>query len=150
MTEFLFNKKANFDYELLERFEAGIELLGFEVKSLKNRHGSLVGAHTIIRGGEAFLVGMQVPPYQVANTPAGYDPDRTRRLLLTKKEIATLAGWEAKKGFTIVPLRAFSKKGRIKIELAIARGKKKYDKRASIRKREDDRQRERVIKGLRE
>ena len=100
----ILNKKAHFNYELMETFEAGIELLGQEVKSLKKNQGSILGAHVIVRGGEAYIVGMHIPPYQPNNTPKDYDPDRTRRLLLTKKELNELTGAEAQKGLTIVPI----------------------------------------------
>lgn len=140
------NKKAYFNYEILERHEAGIELLGFEVKSLKNGQGSLDGSHITIRGGEAFIIGMQIPPYQVGNTPPDYDPTRNRRLLLTKKEIITLSGEEGQKGLTIVPLSVYNKGRKIKIEIATVRGKKKFDKRESIKKRDTDREIRRTLK----
>src|SRR3989344_2045037 len=133
------NKKATFNYEILEKFEAGLELFGHEVKSLRAHHGSLEGAHVIARGREAFIVGLNIPPYQPANTPEGYEPERTRKLLLTKKEINQLTGWESKKGFTIVPLSIFGKGRFIKISIAIAKGKKKFDKRESIKKRATER-----------
>ncbi len=139
MADLINHKRARFDFEILDTLEAGIGLLGFEVKSLKTRHGSLLGAHAIIRGGEAYIVGMNIPPYQPKNTPSDYQPDRTRKLLLSKKEIATLGGWERKKGFTIIPTRMYAKNNIIKIELAIARGKKKYDKREVIKRRDTER-----------
>ena len=98
------NKKVHFNYEILEKFEAGIQLRGFEVKSLKTGQGSLAGAYVIVRGNEAFVVGMHVPPYQQANTPKEYDPYRARKLLLNKKEISQLVGFEKQKGLTIVPV----------------------------------------------
>ena len=140
------NKKAFFDYEIIETLDAGVELLGFEVKSAKSGRGSLAGARVLIRGGEAFLVGFDLPPYQPKNTPAGYDTARPRRLLLTKKEIATLAGTEARKGFTIIPLEVYTKANKVKIKIAVVRGKKKFDKRESIKKREDDRHAARILK----
>ena len=90
------NKKAFFDYEILQKFEAGIELLGFEVKSLKKGEGSLAGAFVIVRGNEVFVTNMNIPPYQVKNTPADYDPMRPRKLLLTKKEIEEIGEMELK------------------------------------------------------
>src|SRR3990167_8763559 len=111
------NKKAYFNYEILEKNEAGIELLGFEVKSLKKSQGSLEGSHITVRGNEVFVIGMQIPPYQPANTPKDYDPTRNRRLLLTKKEIASLAGAEGQKGLTIVPLSVYNKGRKLKIEI---------------------------------
>lgn len=134
------NKKAYFNYEILERIEAGIELLGFEVKSLKLGRGVLDGSHITIRGKEAYIIGMQIPPYQAANTPKDYDPSRNRRLLLTKKELETLSEIEKQKGLTIVPLKVYNKGRKLKLEIGIARGKKKFDKRESIKKRDTERE----------
>ncbi len=131
--------KARFNYEFLETLDAGVQLLGGEVKSLKGKHGSLEGAHISIRGGEAYLVGANIPPYQPKNMPEGYDPTRVRRLLLTKKEISELVGKEHQGGITIVPTKIFLKNNKIKIGIAVVRGKKKYDKRESIKRREDER-----------
>ncbi|MEK7593676.1 MAG: SsrA-binding protein SmpB [Patescibacteria group bacterium] len=140
------NKKAGLKYEILEKFEAGIELLGAEVKSLRTHRGSLLGAHIIIRGGEAYLVGANIPPYQPANAAKDYDPERNRKLLLTKKEIAALAGQESKRGLTIVPISMYNKGRKIKISLAVGRGKKKYDKRETLKRRSDMREMERTLK----
>ena len=131
------NRKAHFDYEILEKYEAGIELLGFEVKSIKNKHGSLEGAYVIVRGGEAFVQNMLISPYQEKNTPKGYEPRRHRRLLMSKVEITKLS--QISKGLTIVPISVYTKSNLIKISIAVVRGKKKYDKRESIKKRETDR-----------
>jgi SsrA-binding protein len=138
------NRKARFNYELLEKMEAGIELLGFEVKALRNKQGSLDGAYVIVRGGEAFLVNSFIPPYQPKNTPKEHDPRRNRKLLLTKKELAELAGAESKKGLTIVPLSVYNKGRKVKVGIAIARGKKKYDKRETIKKRDTEREMRRL------
>ena len=135
----IYNKKIGMDYEILETFETGIELLGFEVKSLRNKQGSLLGSHVTIRGGEAFLISSNIPPYQIKNTPEDYDPKRNRRILLTKPEIQKLASLEAKKGLTIIPVSMYNKGKKIKVEIAIVRGKKKYDKREDIKKRDTDR-----------
>lgn len=140
------NKKAYFNYEILNKIEAGIELLGFEVKSLKGGQGSLEGAHITVRGNEAFVINMQVPPYQPSNTPKGYDPLRNRRLLVTKKEIERLTKEEAQKGLTIIPISVYNKGRKLKLEIAIARGKKKYDKRETIKKRDTDREIRRSLK----
>lgn len=140
------NRKAFFNYEVLERFEAGIELFGFEVKSVRAGRGSLAGSHVIIRGGECFIVGMRIDPYQVGNTEPGYDPERTRRLLLTKKEIRELGETEQKKGLTLVPLSLYNKNGKVKVGFAVARGKKQFDKRDSIKKRDTDREISRLMK----
>src|SRR3989344_3568363 len=134
------NRKARFNYELKEKFDAGIELLGHEVKSLRQKTGSLEGAYVIVRGGEPFLVNAYIPPYQPKNTPQNYDERRARKLLLTKKEIAELAVAESKKGLTIVPLSVYSKGRKIKVEIAIARGKKKFDKRETLKRRDAERE----------
>ena len=141
------NRKARFNYELLEKLDAGIELFGFEVKSLRQKQGSLDGAYVIVRGGEAFLVNSFIPPYQPKNTPKEHDPRRNRKLLLTKKELAELAGAESKKGLTIVPLSVYSKGRKVKVGIAIARGKKKYDKRETLKRRDVERDIRREMKG---
>lgn len=141
--------KARFDYEIQEKMEAGIELLGFEVKSLKAKKGSLEGSHIIVRGGEAYLQGMLISPYQEKNTPKDYEPRRHRRLLLSKKEIAEISSVEAGKSLTVVPISVYTKNNLIKISIAIVRGKKKYDKRETTKRRETDREMSRVLKGER-
>ncbi|MBI3634488.1 MAG: SsrA-binding protein SmpB [Candidatus Yonathbacteria bacterium] len=143
------NKKARFNYEIIEKYEAGIELLGVEVKSLRAKHGSLEGSHIVVRGGEAFLVGSTIQPYQAGNSKESYDPNRNRRLLLTKKELTLLADYESKKGLTIVPIAVYNKKRKLKIEIAVVRGKKTRDKRESLKKREAERDILRDIKGTR-
>jgi SsrA-binding protein len=140
------NKKAYFDYEILEKIEAGIELLGFEVKSLKKGQGSLLGSHITIRGNEAFVIGADIPPYQVANTPKEYDTKRNRKLLLNKKEITKLTEFEKQKGLTIIPLSVYNKGRKLKLEIAVVRGKKKYDKRETIKKRDTEREIRRTLK----
>ena len=146
MSSLIENKKAHFNYEILETVEAGIELLGNEVKSIRKREGSLEGARVIVRGNEAFLVGATIPPYQPANTEKDYDPSRNRRLLLNRKEIKLMSGAESKKGLTIIPISVYNKERKIKISVAIVRGKKKYEKRDSIKKRETDRDIRRTLK----
>ena len=131
------NKKAYFNYEILETYEAGIELFGFV---------RLEGARVIIRGGEAFLVGATIPPYQPSNTPKDYEPDRTRRLLLHKKELSYLAGKEHERGLTLVPIRVYNKVRKIKLQFGVARGKKKFDKREVIKQRESKRKISRELK----
>lgn len=143
MNDYAKNKKAYFDYEILQKYEAGIELRGYEVKSIKTGRASLRGAFVIIRGNEAYLTNTTIAQYQEANTPKDYDATRTRRLLLHKKEIQELIGAAAAKGLTLVPLRLYNKKGKIKLEFALVRGKKKYDKRESIKKRDAEREIER-------
>lgn len=139
------NKKAYFHYEILEKIEAGLELFGLEVKSLKKGQGVLEGSHVTVRGGEVYVIGMQIPPYQPANTPKDYDPLRNRRLLLTKKEIKILSEVEGQKGLTIVPLSVYNKGRKLKMEIGVARGKKKYDKRETIKKRDFEREKRREI-----
>ena len=140
------NRKARFDYEILETLSAGIELLGLEVKSLRAHSANLEGSYITIRGDEAFLCQMSIPPYQAANTPIDYDPMRVRKLLITKKEIQKLANEGEKQGLTIVPIKVYNKGTKVKIEVAIVRGKKKFDKRESIKKRETDREIRRTLK----
>lgn len=142
----LSNKKAFFDYEILEKFEAGISLFGFEVKSLKNKRGSLFGSRVLIRGGEAFVVGLEIPAYQMKNAPKDYDMQRTRRLLLRKKEIKYLVGKSNQAGLTLTPLRVYNNKGFVKVEFALTRGLKKTDKREKIKAREEKRKIERTLK----
>lgn len=146
MPTFADNRQAGFRYELLEKFEAGIELIGSEVKSIKTGRVNLAGAYVIVRGQEVYLVNADIASYQPANTPPDYDSRRPRRLLLTKKEIAKLAAAGDEKRLTIIPVALYSKGRRIKLGLALARGKKKYDKRESIKKRETQRQIERTLK----
>ena len=152
MSNLIEHKKARLNFEILKEFEAGIELLGLEVKSLRAHHGKLEGAHIIVRptakkgGLEAYLVGMSIPPYQPSNTPKEYEPERTRRLLLTKKELAELSGYENQKGLTLVPLSVYSKSSKLKVRLATARGRKKYDKRAVLKERDTKREIDRTLK----
>src|SRR3989338_6301187 len=140
MAHYAENRKARFDYEILEKYEAGIELLGTEVKSVRGGRMSLEGAFVIIRGDEAFLINSNIPPYQPKNAPQDYDPLHNRRLLLTKKEIGELAGSEKNKSLTIVPISVYNKGRKIKVSLALVKGKKKFDKRETIKKRETDRE----------
>jgi SsrA-binding protein len=130
------NKRASYDYELLDKYEAGLQLLGHEVKSARLGRMVLTGSHVVIRAGEAWLMGSQIAAYAPAGPLPGYDPARSRKLLLHKKELATLAGSLERQGLTLVPLSAYSKGSKIKIEFALAKGKKQHDKRDSIKKRE--------------
>jgi SsrA-binding protein len=140
MVNYAENRKARFNYEFLEKYETGIELLGTEVKSVRGGKMLLEGAFVVIRGGEAFLINANIPPYQPQNISKDYDPIRNRKLLLTKKEIAELAGSEKNKSLTIVPILVYNKGRKIKLEIALVKGKKKYDKRETIKKRETDRE----------
>lgn len=129
------NRRARFDYEILKNVEAGIELLGFEVKSAKLGRMGIVGSHVIIRGGEAWMLNSQIPPYQQNNTPRDYDPSRTRRILLHKKEIAELVGDVKEKKLSLIPLSVRLKNGLVKIELGLGKPRKKWDKRDLLKKR---------------
>ncbi len=139
MSTFVSHKRATLDFDLLDTFEAGISLLGTEVKSLREGQGKLDGAYVIIRGKEAFLVGSSIPAFQKKNTSASYDPERARKLLLTVKELAELEQKSEKQGLTIVPIKLYNKGSKIKLTIAIARGKKKQDKRQSIKERDTNR-----------
>ena len=139
MASYSENRKARFNYEILEKYETGIELLGIEVKSVRGGQMSLEGAFVIVRGGEVFLINANIPPYQPQNTPKEYDPLRNRRLLLTKKEIKELTDNDKSKSLTIVPISVYNKNRKIKVEIALVKGKKKFDKRETIQKRETDR-----------
>jgi len=141
------NRKARFDYEIIEKYETGIELLGSEVKSVRGGQMSLEGAFVIVRGGEAFLINANVPAYQAKNAPKDYDPLRNRRLLLTKKEINELAGNDKNRSLTIVPISVYNKGRKIKVEIALVKGKKKFDKRETTKKRETDREIRRDMRG---
>jgi SsrA-binding protein len=140
------NKKIYLKYEIIEKYEAGIELLGLEVKSVKAGRGSLDGSYVIIRGGEAYLINANITPYQMGNTPKGYDPRQNRRLLLTKKEIREISNTVDQRGLTIVPLALYNKGRKIKIDIGIGRGLKKYDKREILKKRDSQREIERTLK----
>lgn len=140
------NKKAYFDYEVLEKFEAGLELQGWEVKSLKNGRGSLVGAHVIIRGGEAFVVGLDIVPYQATNMPLDAEPKRTIKALLNKEEIKHMEGKTQQKGLTLVPIKLYNKGNKIKMEIGLVKGKKSHDKREATKKRETNITMRRILK----
>jgi SsrA-binding protein len=142
------NRRARHDYELLERFEAGLVLTGTEVKSLRNGRVSLGQAYGDVRDGEVWLVGADIAVYDQGNI-ANHDPGRDRKLLLHKGEIASLIGKTQERGLTLVPTRMYWKNGRAKVELALARGKLQRDKRRDIAKREADRAIERALKSRR-
>jgi SsrA-binding protein len=139
------NAKATYDYEILERFTAGIELVGLEVKAARAGKVNLRGAFVGVRGGEAFLLGANIPPYQPKNTPKEYDATRPRKLLLSQKELVELAKAESTKGLTIVPLSVYNKGRFLKLDLGIAKGKRQFDKRESIKKREQEREAKRSL-----
>lgn len=145
MTSLAENRKVYFDYEILETFEAGLELTGAEVKSAKSGWANLTGSFVVSHGQELLLVNAFIAPYQPKNQP-NYNPTRSRRLLLKKKEIAYLKGKISEKGLTLVPLKLYTKKALIKFELAVARGKKQFEKREKIAKREARRKIERALR----
>lgn len=134
------NRRARFDYDVRETFEAGIELQGHEVKSAKSGRLQIAGGRVLIRGGEAWLMGAHIPPYQAGNTPPDYEEDRARRLLLSKDEIRALQGALIDKSAHLIPLRAYLKHGLIKIELGLARSRRKSDKRETLKKRTHQRE----------
>ena len=139
------NRKAYFDYQILEKFEAGIELRGFEVKAIKTGRVNLGGSYAVVKDNEIWLLNADVPPYQPKNTPKDYDSKRSRRLLLTRKEINYLIG-KVQQKLTLLPLRVYTKGPLIKIELGLGKGKKKYEKREAIKKRETKKEIQRTLK----
>ena len=139
------NRKAYFDYEILETYEAGVVLTGQEVKSIKSGRANLTGSYVLIKPEGAILLNAQIPPFQPKNLPDGYDPLRTRQLLLNKKEINYLFG-KTKEGLTIIPLSIYNKGRRIKLSIGLARHKKAKDKRETIKKREFQREKARTLK----
>lgn len=142
------NKKAHFDYEILEKIEAGIILSGIEAKAVKTGKADLSGSFAIIRNNKISLVNCSISPYQPKNINFIYEPDRTKKLLLNKKEIEYLIGKIKQKNLTLIPLRMYTKHGLVKVELALAKGKKKFDKRETIKKRETKRNVDRAKRGL--
>jgi SsrA-binding protein len=142
------NRRARHDYHLSDRVEAGLVLSGTEVKSLRGGEATLRQAYAEVRDGEAWLVGLHVPEYSEGNR-ANHDPDRPRKLLLHRREIDRLSSAVAEKGFTLVPTRLYFKGGRVKVEVALARGKELRDKRRDIAARDAQRQIERELKSLR-
>ena len=139
------NPRARHEYEILDTWEAGVVLQGTEVKTLRAGRGSIVGAFARIKGGEVFLEGMHIPPYEAGNR-YNHDPLRTRKLLMHRQEIRRLIGSVEQKGWTLVPLRLYFKGPNAKVEVALARGKKEYDRRDEIRRREAEREVARVVK----
>ena len=148
MALFAENRKARFEFEILETLEAGLELFGFEVKAVRNHKMSLEGSYVFPKRGDFYLVGATIAPYQPKNTPKDYEQARERRLLLHKKEINYLIGKATTKGLTILPLRVYTKGARIKPEIAVARRLKKHDRHERIKEREDKRKIERTLKEL--
>ncbi len=140
------NKKAYHKYEVLEKLEAGIVLTGQEVKSAKLNRGNLEGSFVVMQGETPRVLNVKIPAYQPKNTPADYDPERPRTLLLNKSEIKKLIGKTAQKGLTLVPLRMYTKRDKIKVEIALVKTKSKTDKREQIKKRDMQRDIERELK----
>jgi len=140
------NKKIHFNYEIQEKLEAGIQLHGFEVKALKQKKGSLEGTYVVFRNGEAFVQYIEIPPYQPANTPEWYEINRPRKLLLSRKELVSLQEADQEKGLTVVPVSVYNKGRHIKLEVAVVRGKKQYDKRETIKQRDVERDLGRSLK----
>ncbi len=139
------NRQANHDYEILEAFETGIELRGNEVKSLRERRVNLKDSFARVDKEEVFLYNMHITPYKYA-TCETIDPIRTRKLLLHKAQIRRLIGKTSQKGLTLIPLKIYFKKSIVKIELALAKGRRLYDKRDAIRRREEERSMRRVLR----
>ena len=142
------NRKAFFDYEVLEKYQAGIVLNGQEVKSIKNGRMSLGGSFVVLKDNEVFLLNAEVPPYQPNNIYGEYNSKRTRKLLLQKSEINELIGKSHQKGLTMVPLKVYNHKGKVKIEFALCKGKRKADKREKIKNREAEREIQRGLKKI--
>jgi SsrA-binding protein len=142
------NRRARHDYHLSDRVEAGIVLTGTEVKSLRDGRVSLQQAYADVRDGEVWLVGASIQPYEQASAGA-HDPDRDRKLLLHRREIASLIGKVKERGFTLVPTKLYFRDGRAKVELALAKGKELHDKRRDIARRDADRQIERALRSRR-
>jgi SsrA-binding protein len=140
------NRRARFEYFIMERFEAGLALTGTEIKSIRGGHVSLAEAYARIRDGELWLVGMHIAPYKEGSW-LNHEPLRPRKVLMHRKEIDKLAGQMGEKGLTIVPLRLYFKRGMVKVELGLARGKKLWDKRSSIKERDAVREAARAVRG---
>lgn len=136
MSNIAINRRARYDYELLNKYEAGLVLLGHEVKSAKAGHMSLKGAFVTIKNNEAYLTNALIPLYKFTSPKIEYDPTRSRKLLLKKSELKSIIGKKSVEGLTLVPIRVYIKGRLIKLEFALAKGKKKYDKRKSIADRE--------------
>lgn len=141
-----YNKKAVFDYEILDKLEAGLALAGPEVKAVRNGHAGLKGGFVAFRGNQPFLTNVHISKYKFSGQLKNYDPERSRKLLLRQKEINYLRGKAQEKGLTIIPLSLYNKGRHIKLQIAVVRGKKKYDKREAIKKRELNREVSKKIK----
>lgn len=140
------NKRAHFEYFIEEEFEAGLVLTGWEIKSLRAGKVNVSDAHVIIKHGEAWLLGAQIQPLPTASSHLYPDPTRTRKLLLNRRELNHLIGCVERQGYTLIPLRFYWKQNRVKMKLALAKGKKTHDKRETIKDRDWQRQRARIMK----
>ena len=140
------NKKARHDFHIEDRFEAGLALQGWEVKSLRDGRAQLKESYVVLKEGEAWLIGCHVSPLPSASTHVKTDPVRSRKLLLNRSELNRLVGLVERKGYTLVPLAMYWKKSRAKLEIGLAKGKKQHDKRASDKDRDWQRQKERILK----
>ena len=140
------NRKARFDFQIEEDFETGIALEGWEVKSLRAGRANLKESYVIVKDDQLYLLGAHIAPLPSASTHVNPDPTRTRKLLMHRKEIDRLAGMVQRQGYTLVPLSLYWKYGRAKLKIALAKGKKKYDKRAAIKQREWERDKQRMLK----
>lgn len=140
------NRQARYLYEILETYQAGIELQGTEVKSIRAGKVNLRDGYALVRNGEAWLINVHISPYQSAGQYFNHDPRRTRKLLLHKEEIRKLIGKVEQQGLTLVPLKMYLKRGWVKIDIALAKGKKLHDKREDIKRRDDKRTMERAMK----
>jgi len=147
MSDYAFNRQAGYEYEFLQKYETGLVLTGQEVKSARNSHISLKGAYVVLKNEEVWLINANIPAWQPKNAPAGYEPTRSRKLLLHKDQIRSLIGQSQQTGLTLVPIRVYNKSGQIKLEFALARGKKSFDKRTIIGRREADRRIRRAMRG---
>lgn len=146
MATLAFSKRASYDYELLDRYEGGLVLSGHEVKSVKTGHISLKGSFVTLKGNELYLTNALIPPYPFAGELPGYDSNRSRKLLLKRSEIRSLIGKVRVQGLTLVPLRIYTRRKLVKLEFAVAKGKKDFDKRQSIAKRDAKRSISRALR----
>lgn len=140
------NRKARFLYEILETYEAGIQLIGTEVKSIRAGRINLQDGYALIRKGEVWLINVNISPYEATGAYFNHDPKRSRKLLLHRQEISKLIGKTEQKGLTLVPLKVYLKKGIVKVQIGLGKGKKLHDKRETIKRREDQKEMQRVVK----
>ena len=140
------SRKARFLYEILETYEAGIQLIGTEVKSIRAGRVNLQDGYALIRKGEVWMINVNISPYEATGAYFNHDPKRSRKLLLNRNEISKLIGKTEQKGLTLVPLKMYFKKGLVKVQIGLGKGKKLHDKRETIKRREDQKEMQRVVK----